>query len=1095
MVSMIDFNWKIYLKNYPDIKEHNIDTEEKAYKHYLEHGIYEDRVYYDLEEIKYFDWITYLNNYPDLKEYCIDTEEKAKDHYLNKGMKEDRIFYNINDIIFDDFDWQKYILHYNDLHNLNLNNNETILHWLKYGQKENRIFFKYSDKILPNYFNWIEYINLYDDLKNCIKNEDEAINHYLEHGKKENRLYNYSDIFDWMKYINYYDDLKDNIKTKDEAIKHYLDHGKYENRFFFKLKNNIINSTDLSNKIPDIDDKILSQSSNIIISLSTIPTRFLTNIFDNVLESLIIQLIPPKYIVINLCNEYKREFIYDKELFYNKIQSIKNKYNNIIVNFSEDYGPITKILGLINLKNIIDDNDKIIVLDDDWKFKNTLTYHYEIVYSLYNCESIFIDERLMINWNNNMEILDFENIYYDNYQNFAYGWLSFSFKYKYVNMLYDFYNEIIKINDEIIKHDDLIITLFYKKYKLYACGINLFINIYERLSLDNIDALRNDDKTNILRLTLEKNMLNHYNIEYTILRDHIYIVNKKIYDMEYSIQNNIDIRKYLYNIENIKYNQEFNDFQIKHFDIKYFNKNIFIITITNFDNNQINETNYIKLNINNKEYNIINNCYNDYFNKKSFFITTNDFLNKIQHKDYDFNIMQNDNKNNISINKFYSICTILNYIPDIKYIFFNENDRIQYINIHNSTLLNIYNNLNVGAYKSDFFRAYYIYLNGGLYFDCKNILFTNINDILLNKEVYAEDLYDGVCNGFLYCSYKFNKNIKDYICKMIYNINNNLYLDSSLAITGPMLLKNYIKDNILLKNTLPHDNWFNCYFINKSTNKILIKISYHNYYNENNYLKKNHYCVLYNNKLVYKNYISFDKINFIDHILWINLERSNDRRLIMENLFKNINIPNTRINAIDGKNEDVKSYVNTDYERNLSDYEIACTLSHIKAINYLKNINGNYFMICEDDISFNNINLFNETLQDIIKNSPPFDILLLSKIYYYELGELYSNWNYHLDFNGMNYQIAGTGCYIISRSGINKIINNASYNIISNTFNFSSKKIDVADMYIYKNLDAYVYKYDFIGIQCVSSLIHDDHVNHQSVCSINQQNLIIKNLL
>jgi hypothetical protein len=110
MLSIIDFNWKIYLKNYPDLKVNNIDTEEKAYKHYLEHGIYEDRVYYDLEEIKYFDWITYLNKYPDLKEHGIDTEEKAKDHYLNKGFK------------------------------------------------EGRIFFKYSDKILPNDFNWLEYI-------------------------------------------------------------------------------------------------------------------------------------------------------------------------------------------------------------------------------------------------------------------------------------------------------------------------------------------------------------------------------------------------------------------------------------------------------------------------------------------------------------------------------------------------------------------------------------------------------------------------------------------------------------------------------------------------------------------------------------------------------------------------------------------------------------------------------------------------------------------------------------------------------------------------------------------------------------------------
>ena len=216
----------------------------------------------------------------------------------------------------------------------------------------------------------------------------------------------------------------------------------------------------------------------------------------------------------------------------------------------------------------------------------------------------------------------------------------------------------------------------------------------------------------------------------------------------------------------------------------------------------------------------------------------------------------------------------------------------------------------------------------------------------------------------------------------------------------------------------------------------------------------------------------------------------------MINILNNINIPNIRISAIDGKNEDVKSYVNIEYERKLSNYEIACCLSHIKAINYLNNLEGEYFMICEDDVSFRNINLFNETLKDIIINSPPFDILLLSKIYYIELGDLYSNWNYHIEVNGMDHQIAGAGCYIISRSGINNIIKDAKYNVENNNFNFNiNKKFDVSDMYLYKNLKTYVYKYDYVGIQGNDSTIHNDHVNHQNTCLINQQNLIIKNLL
>ena len=49
-------------------------------------------------------------------------------------------------------------------------------------------------------------------------------------------------------------------------------------------------------------------------------------------------------------------------------------------------------------------------------------------------DCVFIDERDLIIWDkkyhNNMNIQKRENIFFDNYQNFVYGWLSFSFKIK-----------------------------------------------------------------------------------------------------------------------------------------------------------------------------------------------------------------------------------------------------------------------------------------------------------------------------------------------------------------------------------------------------------------------------------------------------------------------------------------------------------------------------------------------------------------------------------------------------------------------------------------------------------------------------------------
>jgi len=219
-------------------------------------------------------------------------------------------------------------------------------------------------------------------------------------------------------------------------------------------------------------------------------------------------------------------------------------------------------------------------------------------------------------------------------------------------------------------------------------------------------------------------------------------------------------------------------------------------------------------------------------------------------------------------------------------------------------------------------------------------------------------------------------------------------------------------------------------------------------------------------------------INFVSGIAWINLDRSPERKDYMENLLKDVNIPNYRISAIDGKAyEDIKSiYGNIPLYKNLSKSEIACTLSHIKAINYFKNIPGDYFIVCEDDISFNNIVLFNKNLETIIKECPKFDILMLNKTYKKSIKETYAKWHDYYIENPFDH-IGSTVCYVISRSGINKIIQNAEY---INDYNFKLNKnnsLHVADIYIYKNLDTYVYKYDYISTLLEESTIHNNHLD------------------
>ena len=224
----------------------------------------------------------------------------------------------------------------------------------------------------------------------------------------------------------------------------------------------------------------------------------------------------------------------------------------------------------------------------------------------------------------------------------------------------------------------------------------------------------------------------------------------------------------------------------------------------------------------------------------------------------------------------------------------------------------------------------------------------------------------------------------------------------------------------------------------------------------------------------------YHKINGIDHIVWINLDRSLDRKNNMEKLLKNVSINNTRISAIDGKSQDFSHF--NFLQRSMTNYEIAVTLSHIKAYSFLNNINGKYFMVLEDDINFNNLKFFNTNLDFIINNAPEFDILLLHKIYEKPLN-LYERWNT---------DIFSTASYIISKNGINKLLKLAEYNNYNFYFN---SQISIADYFLYNQLNTWVYKYNFISTNDETSIIHPEHLDIHKNSSNFQYNIIFNDLI
>ena len=203
----------------------------------------------------------------------------------------------------------------------------------------------------------------------------------------------------------------------------------------------------------------------------------------------------------------------------------------------------------------------------------------------------------------------------------------------------------------------------------------------------------------------------------------------------------------------------------------------------------------------------------------------------------------------------------------------------------------------------------------------------------------------------------------------------------------------------------------------------------------------------------------------------------------MENILKNIKINNSRISAIDGRIEDLSNYKNL-AKSSMSNYEIACTLSHIKAINYLSTIYGNYFLVLEDDISFENIKYFTTDLKTIILNAPSFDILLIGKT---QLRSFSSNPIYS-HYSGEY----GAFSYVISKKGVDKLISYAKY-INQTNFNIN-KPLCVSELFIFNNLNTYIYKYNYISTQDLDSDIHQSHIPWHRKCSILGKTDILSNL-
>lgn len=114
---MIDneFNWKIYVNNYSDLRAAEINTSNAAYNHWRTYGKKEGRIAnVSIDGNFFFDWKYYVSMYDDLQNANITTEQKANIHWELNGQKEQRIpNYNLGNHLIPKNNSKKVLLFFN----------------------------------------------------------------------------------------------------------------------------------------------------------------------------------------------------------------------------------------------------------------------------------------------------------------------------------------------------------------------------------------------------------------------------------------------------------------------------------------------------------------------------------------------------------------------------------------------------------------------------------------------------------------------------------------------------------------------------------------------------------------------------------------------------------------------------------------------------------------------------------------------------------------------------------------------------------------------------------------------------------------------
>jgi GR25 family glycosyltransferase involved in LPS biosynthesis len=216
-------------------------------------------------------------------------------------------------------------------------------------------------------------------------------------------------------------------------------------------------------------------------------------------------------------------------------------------------------------------------------------------------------------------------------------------------------------------------------------------------------------------------------------------------------------------------------------------------------------------------------------------------------------------------------------------------------------------------------------------------------------------------------------------------------------------------------------------------------------------------------------------------VLYLNLDRSKNRKEFMEKQFELYQINYTRISGIEGKlitniNKDsinsikfINNYnfyeeklikplnianMVSSYIKQLSQSELGCTLSHLKAIKYAYDNKLEYAIIMEDDCGLHLLPYWGTNIKKIMREAPKDWTIIM--LFTFKCNDFSGQYKKHTKNN----PCYSTAVYVINKQGINNIIEQVGHDtfVLGHRTNGQLfPEAGQADKYIYCLTPTYTY--------------------------------------